>query len=94
MSNNKSIDDFIDEPNKVTHRISRKNPSKKDILLMITGKKSNDIRSIRKVMYFKEDIFNDIERYCSGHFTAIVNYLIKRGLDDVIKKGEKVFDEA
>jgi hypothetical protein len=94
MSKNINKDDFINEPNRVTHRVSRKNPSRKDILLMITGKKSNEIRSIRKVMYFKEEIFNDIEKYCSGSFTPIVNYLIRRGLDDVIKQGIKVFDEA
>ena len=94
MTNNKSKEDFIDEPNKVTYRTSRKNPSKKDILLMITGQKSKDIKSIRKIMYFREDIFNDIERYCSGSFSGTVNYLIRRGLNDLIKSESKVFEEA
>jgi len=94
MTNNNSRDDFIDEPNKVISRISRKNPSKKNILLMITGRKSEDVKSIRKIMYFKEDIVSDIEKYCSGSFTVLANYLIRRGLDDVIKSGVKIFDEA
>ena len=94
MANNKNVDDFINEPNKVTCRSSRKNPSKKDILLMVTGQKSKDVKSVRKIMYFKEDIFPDIDRYCAGSFSAVVNYLIRRGLDEVIKDGVKILEEA
>ncbi len=94
MSKNLNKDDFINEANRVTHRVSRKNPSKKDILLMITGQKSKEIKSVQKLIYLKEELFPDIERYCAGSFTGIINYLIRRGLDEVIKSGVKILEDA
>jgi hypothetical protein len=94
MTNNKSRDDFIDEPNKVISMRSRKNPSKKNVLLTIAGQKSKEIKASRKIMYFKEDIFDDIEQYCLGSFSGVINYLVRKGLDELVRNGVKITEEA
>lgn len=37
------------------------------------------------LLYLKKDITSDIEHYCHGNKQGIMNYLIRKGLDELIK---------
>jgi hypothetical protein len=85
-----SMLDFIDSANKdVNTRIANKQVSTKQILLSISGKMDREKECMKPVLlHLKRDISVDIEKYCHGNKQAILNYLIRKGLDSLIEKGE------
>lgn len=91
-----SFDEFVEGANKERGaQRTRKRPSKSDLLLIATGRsQSSDIYSKHYLLKLKNDIQADIEKYCSGTMNTILNYLIRRGLDDLIEKGEQIIEEA
>jgi hypothetical protein len=67
---------------------------KEKLLLSISGKmKRTEDCSHSYQIFLRNDIKNDIDRYCLGSMQGIVNYLIRRGLDEIIAKGEPIIEE-
>lgn len=64
----------------------------KNILLSIGGRRNS--RSSHNVnLYLDDSITTDLEKYCSGNKQGILNYLIRRGLDELIEKKEVIIEE-
>lgn len=87
----KSIDDFIEDANKITNsREAVKKPSQEDILLSFSGRIDRENECIKKavLLYLKKDIALDIEHYCHGNKQGIMNYLLRKGLDELIKNNK------
>lgn len=84
----KSVNDFIEGANvNIYAKESLKKPSPDDILLSFAGKIDRENECVHKpiLLYLKKDVAADIEKYCYGNKQGIMNYLIKRGLDELIK---------
>jgi hypothetical protein len=92
----RSFDEFVEGANQERGaQKARKRPSKNNLLLIAAGRvASKEIYAKAGLLYLKKDIQADIEKYCTGNKQAILNYLIRRGLDDLIAKGERVIEEA
>jgi hypothetical protein len=89
-----TLEEFIEGAKKeTTAQIARKRPSKEKILLSIAGRASMESYGKPNLVYIKKDIQNDIDKYCSGSKQSIVNYLLRRGLDELIKNGVLVVEE-
>lgn len=97
MSNQKkpsTLEEFIEGANKeTTAKKARKRPSKEKLLLIIAGRASMESYGKPSLIYIRKDIQEDIDKYCSGSKQSIVNYLLRRGLDDLIKQGTLVVEE-
>lgn len=91
-----SLDSFIAGANQDSRaKKTRKRPSKDSLLLVATGRVASiDIYDKAGLLYLKKDLKEDIEKYCSGNKQILLNYLIRRGLDDLISKGERIVEEA
>lgn len=91
-----SLGDFIEGANKEQpKKAARKRPSKQKILLSIAGRAPNrDDYASPTLLYVRKDLQDSIDQCCSGTRQAILNYLLKRGLDDLIAKGERVVEEV
>ena len=84
----KTIDDFIESANAIVNsKEAVKKPSQEDILLSFSGRidRENECEKKPVLLYLKKDISIDIEHYCHGNKQGIINYLIRRGLDELIK---------
>jgi hypothetical protein len=89
-----SIEEFIEGANKeTTARKSRKRPSKENLLLVITGRTSMDEYGKPSLIYLKKNMQELIDKHCSGSRQAIINYLIQRGLNDLIEKKSLVIED-
>jgi len=89
-----SIEEFIDGANKeTTARKARKRPSKENLLLSIAGRSSMDDYGKPTLIYIKKDIQKDIDNHCSGSKQSIINYLLRRGLDLLIKEKILIVEE-
>ena len=89
-----TLEDFIDGANReTTAKKARKRPSKEDVLLSIAGRASMDSYGKPNLIYIRKDVQEDINKHCSGSKQSIVNYLLRRGLDDLIKGGILVVEE-
>src|SRR5687768_4342018 len=73
---------------------SKKKISRVKVLLTIVGKmnRSEDCEKSYQ-LYLRNDIKNDIERYCIGNMQSLINYLARRGLDDLIAKDTVIIEE-
>lgn len=61
-------------------------------LLIISGRGTRKNYANPTNISFKKDVFEDIEKYCTGSQIGIVNYLLRRGLDSLIKDGKTVIE--
>ena len=41
------------------------------------------------LIYFKKDIEDDMQKYCRGNKASIINYLVRLGLDALMKEQRK-----
>ncbi|HBD7476144.1 TPA: hypothetical protein QH041_003091 [Legionella pneumophila] len=84
----KTVDDFIEGANAIVKsKEAEKKPSQEDILLSFSGRidRENECEKKPVLLYLKKDIALDIENYCHGNKQGIMNYLIRRGLDQLIQ---------
>jgi hypothetical protein len=89
-----TLEEFIEGANKeTTARKARKRPSKENLLLSIAGRASMESYGKPSLIYIRKDIQKDIDKHCSGSKQSIINYLLRRGLDDVIKEGTLIVEE-
>lgn len=83
-----SINDFIEggESLKESKEAVPK-PVEQDILLSFSGRIDREKECDKKgfLLYLKKDSAYDIDKYCHGSKQGILNYLIRRGLDELIK---------
>ena len=81
-----SLDEFINAAEKEDKEtLSKKISSKKDILLSASGKINREENCGKPfLIYLKKDLINDIEKYCHGSKTLIINYLVRRGLNALV----------
>jgi hypothetical protein len=95
MSRQASLEEFIEGANKenVAH-IARKRPSKKNLLLSISGRENMSKYEKPILVYIKRDIKEDIEKYCAGSNQSIINYLLRKGLDNLIREGTLIVEEV
>jgi hypothetical protein len=87
----KSLDDFIEDANNIIKsREAIKKPSQEDILLSFSGRidRENECEKKPVLLYLKKDIVSDIEHYCHGNKQGIMNYLLRKGLDELIKNNK------
>lgn len=87
----KSMDDFIESANIITKsREAVKKTSADNILLSFAGRidRENDCEKKPVLLYLKKDVVLDIENYCHGNKQGIMNYLLRKGLDELIKNGK------
>lgn len=89
-----TVDEFAAEANNTKAWEPKSKLIKDKILLFIAGR-MNRMEDCTKpfLLHLRKDIKNDIERYCLGNMNALLNYLVRRGLDDIIEKGEKIIEE-
>lgn len=91
VNNPKSLDDFIEDANRIINaREAVKKPSQEDILLSFSGRIDRENQCGKKpvLLYLKKDIASDIEHYCHGNKQGIMNYLLRKGLDELIKNNK------
>ncbi len=89
-----TLEEFIEGANKeTTAKKARKRPSRENILLSIAGRASMESYGKPSLIYIRKDIQEDIDKYCSGSKQSIINYLLRRGLDDLIKEGVLIVEE-
>ncbi len=84
----KSVDDFIESANTITKSMEAvKKASPDNILLSFAGRidRENDCEKKPVLLYLKKDVMSDIESYCHGNKQGIMNYLLRKGLDELIK---------
>jgi len=85
---NKGVDDFIEAANVIRKSDEAvKKTSADDILLSFAGRIDRENECVNKpvLLYLKKDVSLDIEHYCHGNKQGIMNYLIRKGLDELIK---------
>lgn len=89
-----TLEEFIEGANKeTTAKKARKRPSKDNLLLSIAGRASMESYGKPSLIYIRKDIQEDIDKHCSGSKQSIINYLLRRGLDDLIKQGTLIVEE-
>lgn len=84
----KSLTDFIEGADKIVNsKEAVKKPSQEDILLSFSGRidRENECEKKPVLLYLKKDISADIDHYCHGNKQGIMNYLLRKGLDEIIK---------
>lgn len=87
---NRDVESFIEKAND-----SKKNKlircQEEQVLLSIASRMNRD-KECKKVvlLHVKKDIISDIDKYCHGNKQAILNYLLRRGLDTLIKEGKLI----
>jgi hypothetical protein len=84
----RSQDEFIDGANTITYAIEAvKKKSSENILLSFSGRIDREHECEKKpvLLYLKKDIASDIDHYCHGNKQGVMNYLLRKGLDDLIK---------
>lgn len=90
----KTMEEFIEGADKeTTARKARKRPSKENLLLSIAGRGSMEDYDKPILIYIRRDIQQDIEKHCAGSKQGIINYLLRKGLDDLIKNKILVVEE-
>jgi hypothetical protein len=93
VTQDKNVDEFINGANELGRaKLAKKPVSKQDVLLSISGRMDRGLECDNKpvLLHLKKDISKDIDRYCHGNKQAIINYLVRKGLDQLIEKGELV----
>jgi hypothetical protein len=96
MENKKSIslDQFIDGAHDERDaKVARKRTTYDRILLSATGKIEKRNKYTRVLFYLDPDVEEKINTYCSGTKQAVLSYLIKRGLDELIKENKVIVYE-
>jgi hypothetical protein len=89
-----TMEEFIEGANKeTTAKKARRRPSKENLLLSIAGRASMDSYGKPSLIYIRRDIQKDIEKHCSGSKQSIINYLLRRGLDDLIQQDTLIVEE-
>ena len=89
------MEDFIEDATKEKLAArARKRPKKEDILLSIAGRmnRAEDCGK-QHIIYIRKDIKRDLQKHCIGNFQSIVNYLLRRGLDNLMEKNEFVLEQ-
>jgi hypothetical protein len=84
----KTVTDFIEGANTNIHaKEAVRKQSPDDILLSFAGKIDRENECVHKpvLLYLKKDVAADIEKYCYGNKQGILNYLIKMGLNELIR---------
>ena len=87
------VNKFIEKADDLgTAKLAKKSVSKENIILSIAGKMDREQECDKKpiLLHLKKDISNDIDKYCHGNKQAIINYLVRKGLDELIKHGELI----
>lgn len=84
----RSVDEFIEDANliiKSTEAVKKISPD--NILLSFAGRIDRENQCEKKpiLLYLKKDVMLDIENYCHGNKQGIMNYLLRKGLDELIK---------
>lgn len=88
-----SLDEFIESAGKDENaKIVKKRSNSSAVLLSITGRASLDEYEKAGLVYIRKDIQADIEKYCRGSKQAIINYLLRKGLDHLIKDGKTIIE--
>lgn len=74
-----------------TKTVKSHEAQRKNVLLTVAGKMNRE-RDCSKpsLIYFKNDVKGDMEKYCNGNKNLVINYLLRKGLDALIAEGEMV----
>jgi hypothetical protein len=90
---NKDVESFIEganEPKQAKQAQTQEN-DQQHILLSISSRMSRDEECKKPVLlHIKKDIASDIDKHCHGNKQAILNYLLRRGLDAVVEDGKLI----
>jgi len=91
-NNSLPVEDFIGNASKSSYaRIANKQKLKKSVLLSIAGKMDRELECVKPIqLYLKKDVSADLKKFCHGNNQAILNYIIRKGLDQLIAENELV----
>mgnify|MGYP001024464540 CR=1 FL=1 len=86
------VDSFIEGANVARpEHVSRKRKDPEQILLSISSKMNREQECEKPILlHLKSDIAKDIDKYCHGNKQAILNYLVRAGLDALIADKELI----
>lgn len=86
----KDIDSFIEGAN---HSVENE-PEQKDmrkVLLRVSSRMNRDEECKKPVLlHIRRDVASDLDKYCHGNMQAILNYLLRRGLDSLVEDNELI----
>lgn len=88
-----SLNQFIEGANEEEVKQARKRVSSEKILLSATGRRIHKEKCVKALYYIPQDIENDMTEYCAGSRQAIMTYLLRRGLDELIKENKVIVYE-
>lgn len=88
FSGNLSRDNFIDNAENL--KANDLKPKEEALLLITSGKMNINECGKKTLIYLKNDIEKDIGRYCIGSKVSVVNFLIRKGLDSLLEKKERI----
>jgi len=91
----KNVEEFIEAAEKPKRvRVARRQRKKEGVLLSVSGKMDRGIECDKPIrLFIKKDINQDIDKFCTGNKQGIINFLIRKGLDEIIKDGKALFIE-
>ncbi len=86
------IEEFINAANQEEKGLLEpKKSSTKEIILSVAGKIDREKDGGKNTLiYLKKEIKKDIQKYCYGNKTIIINYLLRKGLDYLISNKETI----
>ena len=87
-----TLDDFIEGANAPREaRIAKEKKNLKEVLLSAPGRMAyEEGKATPFLLRLRKDVADEIDKHCHGSKQAIFNYLIQRGLEDLLKEGELV----
>jgi len=89
----KKVDDFIEGANapREGDKIAKQQRNTSEVLLSAPNRIDYETGKAKPVLLtLRQDIADDLEKYCHGNKQAIINYLVERGLQELIKDGELI----
>ncbi len=62
-------------------------------LLIVAGQANRKNFSNPTSIPFRKDVYEDMEKFCSGSQIGVVNILLRRALDTLIEDGKVIIEE-
>ena len=92
IKRDKTVEEFIDSADEPkVNKKSRLMKNSNTVLLSISSRMKREGEAKKPVLlYLNKDISSDLDKYCHGNKQAILNYLLRRGIDSIVRDGELI----
>lgn len=89
-----SLEEFIDGAKDNKARRAKRKHRVNEILLVVSGRKSDRSEYAKNLnVWLNPDVLADMEKHCVGNRQGVINYLLRRGLDQLIEANERIIEE-